>query len=122
VTDIKEEIKLKLIMLKIERAEAWHNPDMKLWVAKNSAVWALEHELNKLSKSTSNTPESPKRHTLRGPKPRQMTRVIEEMKKDIENGFDIRSQKSDVLATRYGASRDTCRKALDKLFENAADI
>jgi hypothetical protein len=50
----------------------------------------------------------------RGPKTDVRGRVTREMVVDLERGIDLGNEKQEVLEKKYGASRDTCMKALNR--------
>jgi hypothetical protein len=46
--------------------------------------------------------------------------VIEDMRRDLESGYDLAAAKETEMEARYAASRDTCRRARHKvLSENS---
>jgi hypothetical protein len=54
----------------------------------------------------------------RGPRPKKRTQIVERMRSDYANGFDVlRSEKEDTLANKYSASRDTVRKAREEVLK-----
>jgi len=53
--------------------------------------------------------------TSRGRKPIQMPRVLEAMKADSKKKYDLAGATEEELVAKYKASRDTCRKARNKV-------
>jgi hypothetical protein len=43
-------------------------------------------------------------------------RVMKEMRRDVQSGYDLEDAKETEMEARYGASRDTCRRARLKIF------
>lgn len=47
----------------------------------------------------------------RGPRPDKRDKIISQMRSDIAAGYDLAGATEEELSNKYGASRDTCRKA-----------
>ena len=61
------------------------------------------------------SPAAPSSSKTRGRKPEKFNEVVEKMRRDQHQGVIIENLKEEALAEQYGASRDTCRKARDKV-------
>jgi hypothetical protein len=102
-------------------SESWlrnHNfgpPTVQLR-ALHSALSALVDEDPRTSAPP---PEPPVRPRRRGPKAQVLQRVMNHMSEDIKRGNATPKELLDTpekaLEVQYGASRDTCRKARDKV-------
>lgn len=57
----------------------------------------------------------------RGAKPRKRERIIDAMKSDLANGYDLSSATEEELATKYGAARDTCRRARNSVLSKIVE-
>ncbi len=87
--------------IQIDNRAIWHR--LAIAVADIERLWPFA------------APTQSAKRSRRGPgAPRTvLPRVIEEMRRDITSGdFDVANEKEEAIATRYRASRDTCRRAL----------
>jgi len=76
----------------------------------NSDLLAREMATEFRSSAASSTPERKP-----GAKPLTRNRIIEMMKTDLNRGYDLAGAKEEELRNKYGASRDTCRKARQRV-------
>ena len=63
----------------------------------------------------------PQNARKRGKKPSKSLAVLAAMRDDIDRGTDIGNMKEEVMASKYDASRDTCRKVRNKLLDESVE-
>ena len=57
----------------------------------------------------------------RGRKPHKFDTAVEAMRADQARGKELENEKEETLAKRYGVSRDTCRRALDRVLSKIVE-
>ena len=105
----KEDIEEKLILAKSAAYAAIQNGDFEKLVSIKAEMHALNILLHR------KTPANPLAGKPRGRKPEKLNEIAEKMRHDRLRGVKLENLKEEALAERYGASRDTCRRARDKV-------